>query len=1180
MKIAFHKIYIGFIVFLLYVQPTSAQQLQLTLSTGHLGKVEKMSISNDASLLATAGEDGAVKLWNINDKRLLKTFYPHKNGVEQLCFSEEHQFLATAGRDNSVIIWNIQTGEVEDKMTHLNDAVFQMKFIDNMLLFITKGGETYRWDWQHKGNTPDGKEIKTNLGNYSALNYSFKMNWLSVGLMNGELLLWRGYDRPIVEKKLHNDWISSIDFIPKDSLIVTASWDKKIKIWDANADQLIDEMDSPDDTPIIQIKYSSFFNFLIVKTQLEDIYFFRVENNKINRTPAVVRDDFEEMVFTEDTKHAAFTKKDGAITVWTLADGNSRTDTEWKPVNGHLVEGELNTTTGALAFVTTNGNFYSWEPKENIVSKTWKVHKGKAEALEYIRNGNRWITTGTDSLVKIWNDNGKLLDTLQLLHEGKTLENFDLIQAALIGTNGGDVIYWDYEDQTYKNLYQHNGAVSHVVVSKREDLVVSVGRDRKLKVYDITNQKIIYDELVPDIWLNDVRFSEDDSQLVVAGKTGVFVWNTASWTRRKLKGITTDYLKIDFIDKTDEWVFGDRYGNITLWNEELTEVVKEFHDSSMPLVDIISYKDQDFFFAVRTNMIFEVWNINKEKKVGKIVITEDGGWVIEHESGLFDVGALNMNNLYYTYGTETINFEQLREMYWEPGLAYELLSRKKLRKVPPLDQLKLFPQTNSFLENDTLFIEVVDRGGGVGKVSLYINNKEVISDLQAEATQVNKEGKDYYKVGLGDLKGVFIPNNENEISILTSNQAGTLNGRGLKMTYNYIDKDKSEPTTLYGVVVGVSDYRGRLMDLKYAAEDAKAMAESLDLASDKLFGTDNTAIQLITTDSEADSLQPTKENIQKAFQRIAKEANASDILFVFLAGHGTVAQNNKGVDDFHFLTKDMSNSDVDDINIKNNYTVNGTELLDWIKEIPISKQVFIVDACHAGSFSTELITARDYNEEGMKKRALERVRSRTGMFMLSGASSDKVSYESTFLEHGLLTYSLLDYLKRGELDQGKFVDVQDLFAHAVETVPELANSMHGEQQPEYRMPLGAGSFYIGSLSQDDRATIELSVQKNLISNIYLEDQKSWADHLKISQKVRNKIVLDGNELDLPFKYRKGAEGFNTFILRGKYQLHKSSIVLKLHLISNNQVVGKWTVKGKDVEECVDKSIELMVNHFN
>ncbi|WP_281614356.1 caspase family protein [Flammeovirga sp. SubArs3] len=1158
---------------------TAQRKLHLTLSQGHVGEVVDMALSNDARLLATVGEGGALKIWNINEKRLLDTFYPHTYGVATLCFSEDANYMATAGKDHSIKVWDLSTGEMVFNYDNLHDDVFKMEFVQEYLLFITNGGAIYRFDWNNQGDAPDGQAVKSDFGNFSAIKYNPHVKWLTAGYMNGSILTWRGFDKENIRKQLHTDWVSAIDFIEEDSLIVTGSWDKTIKIWDINSDSIRSELASPDGLPIVDLVYTSYFKILCVKTKSNKIYFYEVKGGVINPTPAGVRDDFLSMKFTQDARHAAFTHSDGSFSVWSLEkQGKSVEDIRWKPMKGYPVDGFLNGLNGALTFLTSNGNIHLWIPKKRTVSIVKKAHRGTGVALTFSVENDAYFTCGTDSLIKRWDRKGNLVDSVKINSVPTSIAEIPTREEIVFADESGDVYLWNSAKEILEKVYGHQREVIKVVNSRDGKLLASICSDRTLIVYDIDAHKVIFETKIRDISLYDLSFSSNASNLLVSGKHNLFLYDIDNWQLKKQKEYNEGANIIKNYPHNNGWVISDLSGTITLWDNQLEEVLNKFDQNSTPIIELLPYDDQPSLFAIRRNMTFEIWQTQLDEQLGKVAVTESGDWVLEHKSGLFDVGDLNMDNIYYVYGEETIDFEQLREKYWEPGLAIQLLEGKSLRKVPPLKSVDLFPKTTIQELENYFWIEVIDRGGGVGTISLYVNNKEVIHDLEKSAQKAFLNDELYYKVKSEDIAKHFIKGKENKIKVIATNSQGTLSGRGL--TLNHKDDtglEEREPT-MYGVMVGVSDYRGRLMDLKYAADDASAIATSLELGSEKLFGVKNTNIQLLTTDS--DSLQPTKENIKNAFKKISEEASASDILFVFLAGHGAVQKNHNGKDDFHFLTKDMINSDLTDPNVKENYTINGTELMQWIQDIPISKQVFVIDACHAGSFSTELITSRNDNEEGMKKRALERVRSRTGMFMLSGASSDKVSYESSFLEHGLLTYSLLDYLKSGDLKNGRFIDVQELFTYAVETVPELASEMQGEQQPEYRMPLGAGSFYIGELDEEDRDNISLSSQKYLISDIDLEDGGTWADQLELSKALIQRLNIESELKSLNFKFRKGAQGTSTYKLRGKYKVVKNTITVKLHLIHEKEVIQKWQVKSKNTEECLREMIQLLENHFS
>ncbi len=72
----------------------------------HRGRVNDLEFSSDG-LLATAGEDGTVRLWNTQDQLEFSVFRGHTDGVRKLEFSPDGKKLVSAGQDLSICIWDV-----------------------------------------------------------------------------------------------------------------------------------------------------------------------------------------------------------------------------------------------------------------------------------------------------------------------------------------------------------------------------------------------------------------------------------------------------------------------------------------------------------------------------------------------------------------------------------------------------------------------------------------------------------------------------------------------------------------------------------------------------------------------------------------------------------------------------------------------------------------------------------------------------------------------------------------------------------------------------------------------------------------------------------------------------------------------------------------------------------------
>ena len=182
-----------------------------------------------------------------------------------------------------------------------------------------------------------------------------------------------------------------------------------------------------------------------------------------------------------------------------------------------------------------------------------------------------------------------------------------------------------------------------------------------------------------------------------------------------------------------------------------------------------------------------------------------------------------------------------------------------------------------------------------------------------------------------------------------------------------------ENTRHWAVVIGVDAYPSPFQSLKYAADDAKAVAQ--------VFQNAGVNVTLMTPDS---LIQPTKANVIVQLQRHA-QLESVDLLTVYLSGHG---EDVNGIG--YFLPMDVTDSPMNSgLSLENLFAI--------LNRAKAKHRFVIVDACRVTPKEHFVAALSRYSEESN--------------IIFTACDSDQWAPEIPQLKHGLFTYFLLKGLR-------------------------------------------------------------------------------------------------------------------------------------------------------------------------
>lgn len=606
-------------------------------------------------------------------------------------------------------------------------------------------------------------------------------------------------------------------------------------------------------------------------------------------------------------------------------------------------------------------------------------------------------------------------------------------------------------------------------------------------------------------------------------------------------------------------------------------------------------ESKDWGIASKQGNTITLFRKNDSVEVATILPFGENDWVVATPAGLFDGSAKGREALHYADGLETIGLEQFEERYYEPSVLDKILAGREaeIRDVTGLSVVNMYPKVVGELKNKHLQLQLEERSGGIGKLSFFINGIEVEEDI-------NRGRKKNLSINLDTYKRYFYTDRPNQIGLVAYNQEGWFKSRQYVWTYNpsgivvssrgnignsprassRSDFDHRR-AKLYALVVGTSKYRGEALNLTYADKDALAMAEALDIATKNLF-TKGRRIEVLTTEAKAASQKPTKENIRGILAEFAKEATPYDVVILYFAGHGISLGQDEKVQ-FYYLTQDvLANPTAKDTAVLQQSTISSNELTTWQSAITAPKKVMILDACQSGQLLNDISKERSLTN-ARRGRALDRMKNRSGMFILSGSAADQSSLEASPFGHGLLTYSLLQGMSLvASRDADKLLNVQELFQHSKDQVEKMAKRIGREQVPEMIGLKDAADYAIGLLENPN--LIKVPTVKPMVAKPKFMDKQRFSDVWGIEEKLQARFVkISERGSNPPYIFVNSQAIGEAYSVQGFTASTNQPGQLKIEgaLLKGDKVVQAFAESGKtdeidDIVQRIIDEIELLI----
>jgi hypothetical protein len=363
----------------------------------------------------------------------------------------------------------------------------------------------------------------------------------------------------------------------------------------------------------------------------------------------------------------------------------------------------------------------------------------------------------------------------------------------------------------------------------------------------------------------------------------------------------------------------------------------------------------------------------------------------------------------------------------EPERTEEKDTKKTL---PPVITI-ISPRDGSYFTNTELTVQYTIKnpsGEPITKIRVLIDGKLLPQERGIMLKQIDEE--------TGEIT-ITAPQRDFELSLIAETKYSISTPSTVKLYWRgdaFVIKPK-----LYILAIGVSKYKDKDLQLRFASKDATDFVEIMKLQKGLLF--EDVIVKLLVDE------QATKDNILDGLDWLERQTTSKDVAILFLAGHGL----NDRANNFYFLPVDV------DIEHLKRTGVAFSDIKNTVSAIS-GKSIVFVDACHSGNVFGGKRAVVD-----MTSIVNELTSAESGVVVFASSTGKQFSFEDPAWGNGAFTKALIEGLK-GKADllgKGK-ITINMLQAYISERVKELTK---GKQTPTVVKPQSVPDFPIAVIIQ-------------------------------------------------------------------------------------------------------------------